>query len=75
LVIREHTDSLDGEDGGIWRYNPASSESATELSGTSTTAILPTSRAPIFVRLWKVFDSSLEYKDYTYTESPQQLPQ
>ncbi|HEV2323308.1 MAG TPA: chitobiase/beta-hexosaminidase C-terminal domain-containing protein [Terracidiphilus sp.] len=41
-----------------------------EFSGTSTTVTLPTGGAPIYVRLWTVFNgSSLVYKDYTYTEA------
>ncbi|MGB7267025.1 MAG: Ig-like domain-containing protein [Terracidiphilus sp.] len=40
------------------------------FSGTSATVTLPTSGAPIYVRLWTVLNgSTFVYNDYTFTES------
>jgi sugar lactone lactonase YvrE len=40
------------------------------LSGTSATVNLPTNGAPVYVRLWRVFNgTTFVYDDYTYTEA------
>jgi hypothetical protein len=42
------------------------------LSGTSATVTLPTNGAPIYVRLWTIFNGTTYfYNDYTYTEFTQ----
>jgi hypothetical protein len=42
------------------------------LSGTSAAVTLPTNGAPIYVRLWTIFNgTSYFYNDYTYTEFTQ----
>jgi hypothetical protein len=52
---------------GVGSYNVYYGTQATD---TRTVTGLPTSGAPIFVRLWSFLPSGWQYEDYTYNPSP-----